>query len=162
MSASLKKIQDIQRLPEEQQSFVLAMSIVLGRVKMLSEDDRDDLCQMFKLYSDAENEEDRSAANEGIWELLLQEKFGVHQLELGDSEEQADGDFDKWKRFVANRVAGARKQARLTQEELAEKSGLPQSHISRIECGKLSPSTGTLEKIASALGVSPSSLDPSL
>jgi transcriptional regulator with XRE-family HTH domain len=44
-------------------------------------------------------------------------------------------------------------RAQLTQEQLAAKSGLPQSHISRIENAKHSPSLATLQKIAAALGV---------
>jgi transcriptional regulator with XRE-family HTH domain len=48
-----------------------------------------------------------------------------------------------------------------TQEQLAAESGLPQSHISRLEAGKHSPSRATLEKIAKALGVDVAVFDPS-
>ena len=40
----------------------------------------------------------------------------------------------------------------LTQKELAEKSGVRQSNISRIEKGQAVPSLVTLDKIAKALG----------
>ena len=50
---------------------------------------------------------------------------------------------------------------RVTQEQLAAKAGLPQSHISRLEGAKHSPSRATLEKIAAALEVPLSCLDPS-
>ena len=50
--------------------------------------------------------------------------------------------------------------AELTQVELAEKSGIPQSHISRLESNKHSPSRATLKRIAKALKVDLSELDP--
>jgi transcriptional regulator with XRE-family HTH domain len=40
----------------------------------------------------------------------------------------------------------------LTQAELAEKAGIPQSHLSNIESGKMFPSKLTMKKIESALG----------
>lgn len=47
---------------------------------------------------------------------------------------------------------------RLSQEELAEKSGVSAIAISRIELGKQNPKPETLEKIAKALGVTVSYL----
>jgi len=41
----------------------------------------------------------------------------------------------------------ARKQANITQEELAEKIGTPKSYISRLEIGKLDIQLSTLFKI---------------
>jgi transcriptional regulator with XRE-family HTH domain len=57
------------------------------------------------------------------------------------------------------RIKDLRVNAHLTQEELAELSGLPQSHISRLESGKHSPSRITLEKLAQALNVGVEAFD---
>ena len=46
----------------------------------------------------------------------------------------------------------ARHEAGLTQKELAEKTGLQQSNISRIENGNGNPSIATLNKIAQGMG----------
>ena len=46
----------------------------------------------------------------------------------------------------------ARREAGLTQKELAERTGLQQSNISRIENGNGNPSLETLNKIAQGLG----------
>jgi transcriptional regulator with XRE-family HTH domain len=54
--------------------------------------------------------------------------------------------------FVSRRISEERTKAGLTQEELARRAGLPQSHISRLETGKRSPSHVTIEKIAAAFG----------
>jgi DNA-binding XRE family transcriptional regulator len=53
---------------------------------------------------------------------------------------------------IARQVSELREKHQLTQTELAEKTGLPQAQISRIERGVISPTSATLAKIAEALG----------
>ena len=45
-----------------------------------------------------------------------------------------------------------RKEKKLTQEQLAVKTGLARSYITRIELGDLEPSLTTLKRIAKVLG----------
>lgn len=66
----------------------------------------------------------------------------------------------KWLAYISSKIKDARKAAGLTQTQLAEKSGLPQPHISRLENGEHSPSRKTLERIANALGVDVQAFDP--
>ena len=49
-------------------------------------------------------------------------------------------------------VIAARLACNMTQKELAEKTGIRQSNISRIENGSASPTIDTLARIASGLG----------
>ena len=49
-------------------------------------------------------------------------------------------------------VIAARLACNMTQKELAEKSGIRQSNISRIENGSASPTIDTLARIAAGLG----------
>jgi transcriptional regulator with XRE-family HTH domain len=46
-----------------------------------------------------------------------------------------------------------RRRAGLTQRELAERSGVPQSSIARIESGKLRPRIDTLTRLIEACGM---------
>ena len=55
-------------------------------------------------------------------------------------------------------IADARKAAGLTQKQLGEKLGLPQSQISRIERSPDHTTVRTMKKIAKALGVDVSAL----
>ena len=47
----------------------------------------------------------------------------------------------------------ARKHAKMTQEQLAEKSGVSTNHIGLIEAGRRFPSIDTLERLCQALNV---------
>ena len=53
---------------------------------------------------------------------------------------------------AAHAVAAARAMAGLTQKELAQRTGIDQSDISKIERGIANPSVATLERFAAALG----------
>lgn len=74
------------------------------------------------------------------------------------NEQMKDSDFKKeWDENEARyqlmmMVLRARNEEQLTQSELAERTGLRQSNISRIENGQSMPSIATLAKIAQGLG----------
>lgn len=53
---------------------------------------------------------------------------------------------------IGERIADIRKAKNMTQTELAEKCGLAQSHIARIETGRYSVGFDTLQQIGDALG----------
>lgn len=53
---------------------------------------------------------------------------------------------------LAEAIAEARSRAGLTQAEVAERMHTTQSNIARMEAGRTTPSTRTLEKFAQAVG----------
>jgi transcriptional regulator with XRE-family HTH domain len=53
---------------------------------------------------------------------------------------------------VAEWVNGARRSAGMSQRQLAEKSGIPQPTIARIESGKQMPRADTLDRLLRACG----------
>ena len=63
---------------------------------------------------------------------------------------------------ISNLVREARRRARLTQAELAERAGVPKSTVGRIESGARTPSTEMVERLvrASGLNVSVSLSEP--
>ena len=79
-------------------------------------------------------------------EILDQRPIQVKKMALDDG--QTSTGLQKWIDYVSGRIRDARRESGLTQEELAERSGLPLSHISRLESGKHSPSRHTIEKLA--------------
>jgi len=56
--------------------------------------------------------------------------------------------------FTGQLIEDARKNAHLTQDELAKRVGSNKSYISRIETGKTEPKVSTFYRIAAALGLS--------
>ena len=65
------------------------------------------------------------------------------------------------RKLVGRNAARIRKEKGLTQEQLAERSGLSQQYLSGLEQGRRNPTIVTLYEIASALGVTPVDLiDP--
>ena len=58
-------------------------------------------------------------------------------------------------KIFSERLGKFRKEKNMTFAQLAEKSGLEESHISRLESGDRSPTLGTIGKLAVALEVEP-------
>ena len=105
--------------------------------------------------------EEREEIYQTIHEILFPHLIGgIKTGGAGDIEEVPSGVQERTN-WVGKRVKECREQKSLTQSELAERSGLRQPQISRLEAGVHSPSFKTLEKIANALGVTVGDLDPS-
>lgn len=58
------------------------------------------------------------------------------------------------RKLVGRNAARLRQEAGLTQEQLAERSGLSQQYLSGLERGRRNPTVVTLYELATALGVS--------
>lgn len=74
----------------------------------------------------------------------LIEKRALAQLQTKGAEEDWNPSFNEWIRLL-------RKYFRMTQSELAERAKMPQSHIVKIEAGKVGVQISTLEKILKAV-----------
>ena len=77
----------------------------------------------------------------------LAKEFG----EVG-SQSRAEATAKAWEEYNAQILLDARKNARLTQTELASRIGADKAYISRIERGITVPTVATLYKIAAAMG----------
>ena len=58
-----------------------------------------------------------------------------------------------WEEYNAQILLDTRKNAHLTQSELAQRIGANKSYISKVERGLIVPSVATLYKIAAAMGL---------
>jgi DNA-binding XRE family transcriptional regulator len=138
-------------------AMTMAVGIILDRINRLSDEDRVYLFDFVKEIGSATCEEDIEAIRNGMLEILDQAPSEVR--EFGPTVEGSP-ELDKWVQHLAGKVRALREAAGKTQVQLAQQSGLTQSHISRIENAELAPSHKTVEKLAAALGVAPSDLDP--
>ena len=78
---------------------------------------------------------------------VLATKYGAY-----GTPERAKFDEEAYAFYTSQILLDTRKEARLTQKELAKRLGVDKSYISRIEKGITVPSVATFYRIASALG----------
>lgn len=78
------------------------------------------------------------------------------QAWVGYYHQRAAYDTDKTseRQRIGRRIAEIRKEQNLTQVQLAERCGVAQAHIARIETGRYSVGLDTLAQIAAAMGMS--------
>ena len=88
--------------------------------------------------------------NEMIYDISaeLEQEFGPKgSASRKAAEEKA------WEEYNAQILLDARKNAGLTQQELAERIGANKGYVSRLERGLTIPSVSTLYRIAAAMGL---------
>ena len=88
--------------------------------------------------------------NEMIYDVSaeLEKEFGPK----GSASRKAAED-KAWEEYNAQILLDARKQAGLTQEELAQRIGANKGYVSRLERGLTIPTVSTLYRIAAAMGL---------
>jgi len=81
------------------------------------------------------------------YSAVLEAEYGKH-----GTPERAKFDEEAYAFYTSQILLDTRKQARMTQAELAERIGADKSYISRIEKGITVPSVATFYRLVSAMG----------
>lgn len=119
--------------------------------------------KLVELFWEADSQEEREDITNAVSEIIIPVWRGVKLSKPVDVEEGVPDEerkaVDGYFRKIGETVREFREKAGMNQIQLAEKSGLTQSHISRLEAGKHAPTQKTIIKIAKALGVAPGKLD---
>lgn len=74
------------------------------------------------------------------------------EKQMKDPEFKAEYEASETEYQLTRSLIAARMASNMTQKELAAKSGVRQSNISRIESGSCSPTVATLQALAAGLG----------
>lgn len=82
------------------------------------------------------------------YSTVLERKYGKH-----GTPERAKFDEEAYAFYTSQILIDARKEAKVTQSELAERINVTKSYISRIEKGTIIPSVATFYRIMNALGM---------
>jgi len=82
------------------------------------------------------------------YSAVLERKYG----KCG-TPERANFDEEAYAFYTSQILIDARKEAKMTQSELAERINVTKSYISRIEKGMITPSVATFYRIMNALGM---------
>lgn len=88
--------------------------------------------------------------NEALYDVSaeLEREFGPK-----GSESRKMAEDKAWEEYNAQILFDARKNAGLTQQELADRIGVDKGYVSRIERGLITPSVSTIYRIAAAMGL---------
>jgi DNA-binding XRE family transcriptional regulator len=133
---------------------------LLRRFQELPRESFKDTVELIKIYTNPETPtEEHCEIYKTIREILFPELNGIVR-EVNISEKMPPN-VQSRANWIGKKVKEYRERKGLTQAELADKGGLQQSQISRLEAGEHSPSFKTLDKIAKALEVLIGDLDPS-
>lgn len=76
----------------------------------------------------------------------------LSKIELAPAQSVPEGEDYDIDREIQQLVFAARNEQQLTQKQLAERSGVSQANISKIETGSYHPSLAVLKRIADGLG----------
>ncbi len=132
-------------------------------LESLPQEVAEDVKELFELASKAESEQEKKEIGETIFELIWPDSLVVkieEEFKLDHEDTAVRKRLQEYRERVGREIKKERLKQRLSQANLADKAGILQSHVSRLETGKHVPTHYTIERIAEALGVSPSSLDP--
>ena len=120
----------------------------------------EDIKEIVSLLVDAQGEEERVEISKTLLEVLFPKSIGGIGAFDDEIEAEARERVDTYRRKVGQAIRQRREAVGMTQERLAELAGIPQSHVSRLECGKHTRTHLTIKRVADALKTSPSQLDP--
>jgi DNA-binding XRE family transcriptional regulator len=150
----------ITAMPKDEQLITLAIAVLQNRIDALPEDDRNELFELALELRRAEDAEESQSIWAAMREVLAQRPMTARRLPTPERPAPA-GRAKKWAQATGNRIRQLRAERDWTQTELAERAGLPQSHICRIERAEYTATNKTLQKIAKAFGVELTQIDPS-
>lgn len=120
--------------------------------------------RLFAHLKVSEDEDERREILDSIIEIVSKSLAGRQKpSQAADVQAGVSSDaiqqVEAYRKDIGQRIKIRREELGMTQQELADKSGLPQSHICRLEVGKHAPTNTTIEKIAAALKTEPNQLD---
>lgn len=150
-------LNDQDMIVKEASLWEYAIAILTERITSLPKEAKDDLLELWTELTNASSKEECDEIRGAIQEILVPRLAG--QVILKSPEKSGANTLAKRAEYLGKKIRDLRMKRDWTQEDLAKFAGLPQSHISRLESGKHSPSNATLQKIAKALGVKLSQID---
>ena len=153
---TLSQSKALKELTSRQKLAVISLSVVIEQVQSLPKPDRDEFVTLMQYLKEATDQEERDSLQVAMEEILAQTPVIAEVIDLSAAPPSS-----RFARHVGKSLKSLRENAGFTQQQLAQKAGLLQSHVSRIERGEYSPTNKTLTKLAAALGVPIGVLDRS-
>jgi DNA-binding XRE family transcriptional regulator len=138
-----------------------AIAILIERIARLDQEDKDDLIAVLIEVQRCTTAAELKEVEQTIRELIFPELAG--ELVIGEAgNARGDSKLQAWSEKIGATIKQLRLDRGWTQEQLAERAGLPQPHICRLERGQHSPSHKTIVALASAFEIEAKAIDPSM
>ena len=122
--------------------------------------------ELWKLHGQSQDQEERDEIQKVFVEIIHPALVDIpwHPGTIGRLEEGVSGEtirkIKSYRKLVGLRIRNRRIGLAMTQDDLAQKAGIPQSHVCRIEKGMHASTDATIQRVAQALSTAPSELDP--
>lgn len=136
---------------------------VRSLLKTLPRETVNDLTELLKQFVEEDSEQLRDEIAQTIQEVLFPDSLSVElmqEFDLTHEDDYVRNKLTAYRQRVGQEIKERRLNMGLSQMELAEKAGISQSHLCRLETGMHVPTFATVERIAAALETVPSQLDP--
>ena len=134
---------------------------MLDRILGLRPTQQKRIWELVQLYQEAASKQEAIEIGEVVGEILFRDPNTCTAAPLEDEQSKDKGKaLGRHRVYVGRQIRKHRQRLKMSQEKLAEKAGIPQSHVCRLETGKHAPTYLTIEKLAKAMNVEPSELDP--
>lgn len=150
---------DIALQPAQVRLEEAAIAVLIERIASLDKEVKDDLFEVIMDVKNCTTPEDLQEVEQTVRELLFPQAYG-NMIVGSAGDPKGSEKLLGWSKQIGERIKELREKVEWTQEQLAEKSGLKQSHISRLETGQHSPSHKTIVALAKALDCDVSEIDP--
>lgn len=141
---------------EEVTSFTIKVAMSQALTDFDEEQVRD-LVELITLYAADRDPE----IVEAITELFNPDGLGK-VIKNVQTDEKISKRLNDYQAEIGKKIKLLRVKKEWSQEQLAAKAGIKQSHVSRLEGGIHTPSDLTIQKLADALGVHPGEIDPGM
>lgn len=135
--------------PKDVSPDTIIAAYLMKRMSDLPKESVADLMSLAPEVAQCSSPDEYREIAETIREILFPEILG--EIIRNDVETQTTDALKKRSIDVGARIRKVRQELGMTQEQLAEKSGISQEYISRLENGEHSPSRKTIEKVAAAM-----------
>jgi DNA-binding transcriptional regulator YiaG len=112
------------------------------------------------LFQKSLDDTERNEIRDALLEIICPEGVGAEGNFGAGVSKETKARIDEYHGNVGKKIRRRREALELTQAKLARMAGIPQSHVSRLEAGKHTPTHITIKKLAKALKTQPKMLDP--
>jgi ribosome-binding protein aMBF1 (putative translation factor) len=136
-----------------------ALEEIKKRFKKLPKQQRKDVVHLLDQLVSATGDDAREI-EQALAEILAPADYEVIETLDTEVDSETVTRLRAYRERVGRSIRSRRQELEMTQAALAEKAGIPQSHVSRLECGKLTATYITIKKVAKALKIAANQLDP--